>query len=400
MQLAGFSVAAPFIPPSRISKTARPRRRALGPASLLLPALVLWAAPAAADKYAGEFLHVGAGARALGMGGAFVAVADDASAAWWNPAGLSFLPYKEILYMHAEQFGSAVNYDYGSFVWPLAQEGTRRPAAALSLVRLGVSDIPVTPDVESLRPGIDFQDDDGDPSTNLPTENNGRWDPGERLFLDSSGFGTQGANDWALFLSYGRPFGSRLTAGASLKVVYRSLPDIGGSRTAYGAGLDAGITFAPRSNVTLGIVARDVTTTFMHWDTGTNESVSPNFVVGGQYTASIAPQHALTVALDVPFNFDGNTPDQRFGVSAEPGNGRSGLSGTFHVGAEYWFHNTVALRSGMMGRDLTFGAGLRHQHLGADYAAVFDRVFGSNTDGFVGDDNLDVSHRISASYNF
>ena len=28
------------------------------------------------------------GTRALGMGGAFVAVADDASAAWWNPAGL------------------------------------------------------------------------------------------------------------------------------------------------------------------------------------------------------------------------------------------------------------------------------------------------------------------------
>jgi len=28
------------------------------------------------------------GTRALGMGGAFVAVADDASATWWNPAGL------------------------------------------------------------------------------------------------------------------------------------------------------------------------------------------------------------------------------------------------------------------------------------------------------------------------
>jgi hypothetical protein len=32
---------------------------------------------------------VGPGPRALGMGGAFAAVADDATAAWWNPAGLT-----------------------------------------------------------------------------------------------------------------------------------------------------------------------------------------------------------------------------------------------------------------------------------------------------------------------
>ncbi|HYU41665.1 MAG TPA: hypothetical protein VEQ84_05910, partial [Vicinamibacteria bacterium] len=33
----------------------------------------------------------GAGARALGMGGAFLARPDDATAASWNPAGLSYL---------------------------------------------------------------------------------------------------------------------------------------------------------------------------------------------------------------------------------------------------------------------------------------------------------------------
>ena len=36
------------------------------------------------------------GTRAQGMGGAFVAVADDASAAWWNPAGLSSIPLAEV----------------------------------------------------------------------------------------------------------------------------------------------------------------------------------------------------------------------------------------------------------------------------------------------------------------
>jgi hypothetical protein len=33
----------------------------------------------------------GAGARAMGMGGAFIAIADDATAASWNPSGLAVL---------------------------------------------------------------------------------------------------------------------------------------------------------------------------------------------------------------------------------------------------------------------------------------------------------------------
>jgi hypothetical protein len=36
----------------------------------------------------GQFLKIGIGARAEGMGGAFVAVANDASAVFWNPAGI------------------------------------------------------------------------------------------------------------------------------------------------------------------------------------------------------------------------------------------------------------------------------------------------------------------------
>ena len=42
-----------------------------------------------------SFNPVGSGARALGMGGAFIAVADDATAASWNPAGLSQLKKPE-----------------------------------------------------------------------------------------------------------------------------------------------------------------------------------------------------------------------------------------------------------------------------------------------------------------
>jgi len=54
--------------------------------------LLLWlswgAAGARAADFAAAFLETGVGARGPGMGGAFAAVADDASAPYWNPAGL------------------------------------------------------------------------------------------------------------------------------------------------------------------------------------------------------------------------------------------------------------------------------------------------------------------------
>ena len=37
-----------------------------------------------------KFLSIGVGSNAVGMGGAYTAVADDATAMYWNPAGLSF----------------------------------------------------------------------------------------------------------------------------------------------------------------------------------------------------------------------------------------------------------------------------------------------------------------------
>ena len=53
--------------------------------------------PAYAQKYAAEFITTGVGARALGMGGAYVAVANVATASFWNPAGLAPEPSSLLL---------------------------------------------------------------------------------------------------------------------------------------------------------------------------------------------------------------------------------------------------------------------------------------------------------------
>ena len=63
-------------------------------------------------KYAGEFLSAGVGSRALGMAGAYVAVANDVTAGYWNPAGLMDSRGLQFQFMHAKQFMSSIQYDY------------------------------------------------------------------------------------------------------------------------------------------------------------------------------------------------------------------------------------------------------------------------------------------------
>src|SRR5262245_37475869 len=87
---------------------AAPRRRSYRGAwaCLLTPMAAMFVASSAGaqdlvDATRGLDLNhfnttVGSGARAWGMGGAFVAVADDATAATWNPAGLAILQRPEI----------------------------------------------------------------------------------------------------------------------------------------------------------------------------------------------------------------------------------------------------------------------------------------------------------------
>ena len=64
---------------------------------IALTAMVVFAAPAVSAQTdedpvgTGALFDIGMGARALGMGGAFVAVADDANALYYNPAGLALI---------------------------------------------------------------------------------------------------------------------------------------------------------------------------------------------------------------------------------------------------------------------------------------------------------------------
>src|SRR5713101_3400219 len=212
-------------------------------------------AGASSAKYAGEFIAIGVGGRALGLGGAYAALANDVTAGYWNPAGLSHLNYPQIALMHDERFGSLVNYDYGAIAIPMNTTTT----LGLSVIRLGVDGIPDT------RNGawVD-QNNNGLPEANE---------------IDYSKITYFNAADWALYFTYSKRLDENFSYGANLKVIRREL----GEASATGIGFDIGAQYRVTDDLVLGTNFQDITTTLVAWNTGTNELISPTLKVGSAY---------------------------------------------------------------------------------------------------------------------
>ena len=72
---------------------------------------------------AASFLEIGIGARSLAMGGAFTAVADDATALYWNPAGITNILRPAAHFYYAPWFVD-IDFTHGAAVVPLGRMGT------------------------------------------------------------------------------------------------------------------------------------------------------------------------------------------------------------------------------------------------------------------------------------
>jgi len=139
-----------LMPPRPTARFVLPPARIAGGAGLACLLLLASAASAQLevdriDITGRQNLTLGSGARAYGMGGAFLARADDATAASWNPAGLSYLRVPELSLvgvsnsfdvtrgLSSDNFqGRAV--DFAAFTWPIGL-GDVRGAVQLSYQR-------------------------------------------------------------------------------------------------------------------------------------------------------------------------------------------------------------------------------------------------------------------------
>jgi hypothetical protein len=189
-------------------------------------------------KYGADFLAGGVDARALGMGGAYVAHASEITAGYWNPAGLHRIESTQLSYMHVNRFAGAVTFDYGGVAFPLDE----RSALGISFFRSGVNDI-----VNTLNAW--------DPVLQQPRANY------ESLITTFS------AADWALFVSYSRQINDRLSAGVNFKGIRRSIGDFA---QAYGYSMDAAAQY--RLGVyRFGVTLQDLSTMLQSWSVNRDE---------------------------------------------------------------------------------------------------------------------------------
>jgi hypothetical protein len=137
----------------------------------------------------GQFLKIGIGARAAGMGGAFVAVSDDPSAVYWNPAGLARLDEdKTAVMVNHNEWPSSVNIDQATLVFHVKK---LPGAVAINARSLTVADEPVR---DSFHP-------DG---------------TGEYFDAGYSSFGA----------TYARSFTDKFSAGASINYLHFGLAEL------------------------------------------------------------------------------------------------------------------------------------------------------------------------------
>jgi opacity protein-like surface antigen len=233
----------------------------------------------AADPGAMPQLKMGVGARALGMGGAFTAIADDATACYWNPAGLTKIENIEATFMYTANMAVDRQVNYFAYAQWLGVGGL-----GVSWLNSGMMDMP-------------------------RNDSNG----------NNLGIGNYAGNSIAV--SYGMEVGS-LMVGASAKVLHQNVMD-NGSET--GFGLDAGGLFNVTDNVTAGLMIRDIGSHYNDFD------VPLNWRFG---TAVHAMDGALTVGIDVDKSQSLNRFDihlgGEYGLEFRPGYHtffRAGLNG-------------------------------------------------------------------------
>jgi len=242
-------------------------------------------------KYSNEFLTLGVGGRAHGMGGAVGASVSDLSATYWNPAGMTSISAPAQFHgMHAEWFAGIAQYDQLSFGKRINAD--QNSYGAISLIRMGIDNIPNT---------LHLIGPDGSINYDRVT--------------------TFSAADYAAFVSYARRLGrGNWYGGGSVKIIHRSIGSFG---KAWGFGADLGIQFR-KEKFSFGIMGRDLTTTFNSWtfslsdeekqvftQTGneiplsTLEQTLPTFIVAGAYRIGIGEKSGILFGLDLDVTTDG-----------------------------------------------------------------------------------------------
>ena len=280
-------------------------------AFLLFPAIAQ-ASFAKTGTSGAQFLKIGVGCRGIAMGGAFIATADDPSAAYWNPAALVRVPGTQFMFSGTQLYGDML---YGSGIVSHQLPGIGTVAMQFGLLSSG--------------------------DMNLTTVEN------------PSGTETFTCTDMVIGLSFARMLTDRFSAGLTAKYVREAWEDVsaGGIAIDIGTLYDTGFKTL-RIGMSIQNFGPELTPggEGQTWNSGSDStetydpySMPMTFKIGLAMDVVDQGPHQVTVEVD----------------GVHPADNVEQVN----IGAEYWYNNMIALRGGYRvntdEEGLAAGAGFR-----------------------------------------
>ncbi len=300
------------------------------------------------------FLLISPGVRADGMGEAFVALADDASAVFWNPGGLAFLERREFLFMHSNwlpQLTSDLFYDYGAYAHHVTGLGT----FGLSITYMNFGEQNVT-----LENGPEVVDK-----------------------FTSYDFAVSGA--------FGTKISPNVGVGVNMKVIRSNLAPFGagkeeGEGRAWTFGVDLGVLYKHFlfDRLNFGLNLSNMGPKIAYIDVEQADPQPTNLKVGFAYRVLDSEYNSITITAD--FNkllvrrFQDGTSDPFYKAiftSWTDDPFKTEMKKVIsHVGMEYWYSDFFALRAGYWNDEIgkvhptTFGAGIKYSLYRIDFGYI------------------------------
>jgi len=316
-------------------------------------------------RYVASFKEFPLGAKALALGGAFTALANDGTAFYWNPAGVALIENKLLSGMYSSQ--------YGSIGTPLAGyyfAGWTMPVGSLNLsinwMRLAVTDIPYYDDLSKIQ---------------TATERYKRikgMEPPETFSDNEDLFSLSIAKNINPALNFGWSLNRvpiEIPVGANLKWIRQSLAD----NKANGIGIDLGLLVKINMQdivlsddwpvITGGVCIKDVGGSSLYWEqTKQQEEIKSVTNYGFSYKQPLRKQE-----LNITASYE-----------------HSGLyGGENHFGLEAEYRKQFSFRLGLNSGTFTAGAGVNFNFFDVDYAYLAPST-----------QQLGNVHRISVAFNF
>ena len=276
-----------------------------------------------------QFLRIGIGARAVAMSEAYVAVANDASAIFWNPAGLVLVEKNDVLLSHTEWVAD-IGFQAAGFAKTLEGIGT----VGLSFAYLGSGDMNVTTVAQPQGTGETFN-----------------------------------YSDLMLGVSYARWLTDKFAIGGNVKYVRE---DFGVDNPITGEGIATGVWgvdigtlyFTGYKYLRMGMSIQNFGPELS--PPGTVEDYFDYDPDAGEYVTEDPTRYRkyhMPLIFRVGLAMDLLDTEEHFLTACVEADHPNDNIERLNMGAEYWLMNLIAFRAGYMARHdsqtVSFGAGFK-----------------------------------------